>query len=136
MDDIKSFLGTGWSFPPQFSKTEKNVKLISDEEDIRISLEILLATRVGERIMQPKYGCNLDTMLFEPIDVALQTYIKDLVYTAIFYFEPRIRPDEVTLSTMEEEGTILIEVQYTIRATNTRHNLVYPFYKDEATLVK
>jgi uncharacterized protein len=136
MDDIKSFLGTGWSFPPQFSKTEKNVKLISDEEDIRNSLEVLLATRVGERIMQPKYGCNLATMLFEPIDVALQTYIKDLVYTAIFYFEPRIRPDDVTLSTMEEEGTILIEVQYTIRATNTRHNLVYPFYKDEATLVK
>lgn len=136
MSEINSFLGTGWSFPPQFSKTEKTSKLISNEEDIKNSLEVLLATRVGERIMQPKYGCNLDVLLFEPIDTTLKTYIKDLVYTAIYYFEPRIKPDDVILSTLDASGSILIEVQYTIRATNTRHNLVYPFYLEEGTLVK
>ena len=136
MSEINSFLGTGWSFPPQFSKTEKTSKLISNEEDIKNSLEVLLATRVGERIMQPKYGCNLDVLLFEPIDTTLKTYIKDLVYTAIYYYEPRIKPDDVNLSTLDESGSILIEVQYTIRATNTRHNLVYPFYLEEGTLVK
>ncbi|HNW99395.1 MAG TPA: GPW/gp25 family protein [Bacteroidales bacterium] len=136
MDEINSFLGTGWSFPPQFSKTEKTVKTISDEEDIKNSLEVLLATRVGERLMQPKYGCNLDVLLFEPIDTALKTYIKDLVFTSIFYYEPRVKPDDVILSALAEEGNILIEVKYTIRATNTRHNLVYPFYLEEGTLVK
>jgi len=136
MSEINSFLGTGWSFPPQFSKTEKTLKLISNEEDIKNSLEVLLATRVGERIMQPKYGCNLDVLLFEPMDTTLKTYIKDLVYTAIYYFEPRIKPDDVILSTLDASGSILIEVQYTIRATNTRHNLVYPFYLEEGTLVK
>jgi len=136
MSEINSFLGTGWSFPPQFSKTEKTSKLISNEEDIKNSLEVLLATRVGERIMQPKYGCNLDVLLFEPMDTTLKTYIKDLVYTAIYYFEPRIKPDDVILSTLDASGSILIEVQYTIRATNTRHNLVYPFYLEEGTLVK
>ena len=136
MSEINSFLGTGWSFPPQFSKTEKTSKLISNEEDIKNSLVVLLATRVGERIMQPKYGCNLDVLLFEPIDTTLKTYIKDLVYTAIYYYEPRVKPDDVILSTLDESGSILIEVQYTIRATNTRHNLVYPFYLEEGTLVK
>lgn len=136
MSEINSFLGTGWSFPPQFSKTEKTSKLISNEEDIKNSLVVLLATRVGERIMQPKYGCNLDVLLFEPMDTTLKTYIKDLVYTAIYYFEPRIKPDDVILSTLDASGSILIEVQYTIRATNTRHNLVYPFYLEEGTLVK
>ncbi len=79
MSEINSFLGTGWSFPPQFSKTEKASKLISNEEDIKNSLVVLLATRVGERIMQPKYGCNLEVLLFEPIDTTLKTYIKDYI---------------------------------------------------------
>ena len=135
MDEINSFLGTGWSFPPQFSKTGKNVKMISDEEVIRNSLEVLLATRVGERLMQPKYGCNLDVMLFEPINITLQTFIKDLVFTSIFYYEPRVKPDDVKLSVPDQDGSILIEVQYTIRATNTRYNLVYPFYLQEGTLL-
>ena len=135
MDEINSFLGTGWSFPPQFSKTGKNVKMISDEEVIRNSLEVLLATRVGERLMQPKYGCNLDVMLFEPINITLQTFIKDLVFTSIFYYEPRVKPEDVKLSVPNQDGSILIEVQYTIRATNTRYNLVYPFYLQEGTLL-
>jgi len=135
MDDIKSFLGTGWSFPPQFSKTARTVKMIADEADIKNSLEVLLATRVGERLMQPDYGCNLDVLVFEPVDVTMQTYIKDLVFTAIYLFEPRVKPDYVILST-PEEGQVLIEVFYTIRGTNTRHNLVYPFYLEEGTLLK
>ena len=136
MTEINSFLGTGWSFPPQFSKTGKNVKMISDEEDIHNSLEVLLATRVGERLMQPKYGCNLDVLLFEPINITLQTFIKDLVFTSIFYYEPRVKPEDVKLSAPDNDGSILIEVQYTIRATNTRYNLVYPFYLQEGTLLK
>jgi len=135
MTEINSFLGTGWSFPPQFSKTGKNVKMISDEEDIHNSLEVLLATRVGERLMQPKYGCNLDVLLFEPINITLQTFIKDLVFTSIFYYEPRVKPEDVKLSAPDNDGSILIEVQYTIRATNTRYNLVYPFYLQEGTLL-
>jgi uncharacterized protein len=135
MDKITSFLGTGWSFPPQFSKASREVKIISDEEDIQNSLEVLLATKVGERIMQPGYGCNLDALLFEPINLSLQTYIKDLVSTAILYYEPRIKPENVTLNSTDTEGVILIEVDYIIRTTNTRHNLVFPFYMDEATLL-
>jgi phage baseplate assembly protein W len=136
MDEINSFLGTGWSFPPQFSKTGKNVNMISDEDDIQNSLEVLLATRVGERLMQPMYGCNLDVLLFEAIDITLQTYIKDLVFTSIFYYEPRVKPDDVKLTVPDQEGSILIEVQYTVRATNTRYNLVYPFYLNEGTLLQ
>ena len=98
MNNENSFLGRGWSFPPQFSKEAKSAVMLSDEEDIRNSLEILLSTTVGERIMQPDYGCNLDILLFEPINLSLSTYIKDLVFNAIYLFEPRIQPEEVILS--------------------------------------
>jgi phage baseplate assembly protein W len=83
--------------------------------------------------MQPKFGCNMDELLFEPLNVTLQTYIKDLVSTAIFYYEPRIQPDDVKLVAAEEEGVVLLTIDYTIRSTNTRHNLVYPFYLNEGT---
>ena len=53
----KSFLGTGWSFPPEFNPYG-SVKKVSDEEDIRESLVILLSTSPGERIMQPTYAVS------------------------------------------------------------------------------
>jgi len=134
MEVATSFLGTGWAFPPEFNKVTAGVSLLSDETDIRNSLQVLLSTRVGERIMQPAYGCNMDVLLFEPINESLLTYIKDLVFTAIYYFEPRVNPENVTLEATEEEGTILINVEYTTRSTNSRHNLVFPFYLDEGTL--
>jgi len=135
MDEFKSFLGTGWSFPPEFSKVSKGVKMISDEEDIKNSLEVLLSTRIGERIMQPGYGCNLDEMMFEPLTISLQTYIKDIVFTAIYYYEPRINPEEVKLTSTGKDGLILVEVSYMIRSVNTRHNIVYPFYIGEGSLI-
>lgn len=131
-----AFLGTGWAFPPTFDKASGGVVMLSNEEDIQNSLQVLLSTRVGERIMQPDYGCNMDVLLFEPINQSLITYIKDLVFTAIYYFEPRINPENVTIEATEEEGTVLVKVDYTIRTTNSRHNLVFPFYLNEGNLVK
>src|SRR4051812_49431460 len=124
MATSNSFLGTGWQFPIQFTKasTESGVAMLSDEDDIQNSLQVLLSTRIGERIMQPNYGCNMDVLLFEAINESLITYVKDLVFTAIYYYEPRINPDNLTIEATTEEGTILVNVAYTIRSTNSRQN--------------
>jgi len=138
MDKLhKSFLGTGWSFPPQFDNEGGSVDMLSDGEDIRSSLEILLSTRPGERVMLPNYGCNLDELLFEPLTTTMKTYMKDLIQTAILYHEPRIAVDKIELmDTGEMEGRILINIEYTIRSTNSRFNYVFPFYIQEGTEVK
>ncbi len=133
MAEARSFLGTGWGFPPTFDRSAKGIEMIADEDDIRSSLEILLSTDIGERVMQPKYGCNLHRLLFEPLDTSLQAYMKDLIKTAILYFEPRIILENVTLQPEPEEGRITINVDYTIAGTNTRNNLVYPYYLTEGT---
>ena len=131
---IKSFLGTGWGFPPEFSNKNTEVGMLSDEADIESSLEILLSTRPGERVMRPDYGCNLDELVFEPLTTTFKTYIKDLISTAILYYEPRIEVNSIDLDdTGELEGRIVISIDYTVSATNTRFNFVYPFYKKEAT---
>ena len=130
-------MGTGWAFPPKFDQQTASVSMISDEEDIRSSLEILLSTRPGERVMQPRYGCNLDELLFEPLTTTFKTYMKDLVATAILYFEPRIEVNKIDMDeTNELEGKVIISIEYTIRSTNSRFNFVYPYYKTEGTEVK
>ena len=131
MAEDRSFLGTGWGFPPTFLEGGKQLLLTSDVEDIHKSLEILLTTRVGERIMQPRYGCNTEHLLFEPLDTTLQTFMQDLIETAILYFEPRIDLEKVELVPEPLEGRILITVDYTVKGTNSRSNFVYPFYIEE-----
>lgn len=110
--------------------------MTSDEDDIDASLTILLTTTVGERRMQPRYGCNLQPLVFEPINTTLETYMKDLIETAILYFEPRIVLDAVTLTPQPLEGYIDIELKYTVARTNTRRNFVFPFYKNEGSEVR
>src|SRR5689334_3640876 len=110
--------------------------MISDREDIESSLRILLSTTVGERRMQPKYGCNMDRLVFEPADRSLQSYLKDLVKIAILYFEPRIILEDLTLEAEPLEGRILMTLTYTIAQTNTRYNFVYPFYITEGTEIR
>jgi len=134
MENQASFLGTGWSFPPAFNPDLKSVQMSSDEKDIEESLQILLSTRLGERIMVPDYGCNLEDLLFSPLNLTVKTFVADLIKTAILYFEPRIDAEKIDISQGDElNGELLILVDYTIRATNSRKNLVFPFYKEEGT---
>ena len=127
-----AFLGRGWSFPPSFDKNVKEVDMTEDEEDIENSLRILLSTTLGERVMQPKFGCNMNDMVFESIDTSLQTEMRNRIQNSILYFESRINVQAITISTQNElDGLVLISLDYIIRSTNARTNLVYPFYISE-----
>lgn len=130
---IKSFLGTGWGFPPTFDKTLKKVEMISDEADIQSSLEILLSTALGERVMNSGYGCELSKYIFEPIDENLRSLLKKIVKDAIVNHEPRIMADAIELTARPEEGMVEIYIEYTIRGVNSRSNMVFPYYLSEAT---
>lgn len=132
METNRSFLGRGWGFPPEFNRLTKAVNMLEDEADIKSSLEILLSTRLGERVMVPNYGCNLDELLFKPLTLTLKTFVVDLIKTAILYHEPRIEINKIEIDPANElEGLLLIILDYTVRATNSRKNMVYPFYKEE-----
>ena len=134
MESKKDFLGTGWSFPPEFKKNNKAVVMTSDDADIKSSLEILLSTKIGERIMLPRYGCNMDELIFETLDRTLKTYVTELIKTAILYYEPRIDAEKIDITQGDDlEGELLVIIDYRIRSTNSRSNLVYPFYKGEGT---
>lgn len=135
--DNKEFLGRGWSFPPSFNRTERGVEMAEGREDIEQSLEILLGTIKGERVLRPDYGCNLDDMVFETFNESLKTYLADMVETAILYHEPRIEPLQISIDeSFIYEGRLMIEIDYLIRATNSRFNKVFPFYLEEGTEIR
>ena len=134
METEQDFLGTGWSFPPEFKKNIKAAVMLSDEADIKSSLEILLSTKIGERIMQPKYGCNMDELLFNPLNQTLKTFVSEMIKTAILYHEPRIDVEKIDITKGDDlTGELLVLVDFRIRSTNSRINMVYPLYKQEGT---
>ena len=134
--DEASFLGTGWSFPPTFSRQGFSVEMVSDNLDIRESLAILFATAPGERVLLADYGCQIQRMVFRNIDATVKTEIAEAIRNAVLYWEPRIDVGEITVQPdATVDGLLLITVEYTIRKTNARSNLVYPFYFREGTLV-
>lgn len=138
----QSFLGTGWSFPPRFHKhTGRDdggaLDMVSGEDDIRESLLILMSTAPGERVMQPAYGCGLKTLVFDNVTESTLTEIRDLIERAILFFEPRITVERIDIADDRiEEGLLTIDIVYRVRSTNTRSNIVYPFYFMEGTHVR
>lgn len=128
MDTDISFLGTGWSFPPEFS-IRAGVRMVSAEEDIRQSLHIVLATAPGERVMRPAFGAGLKQQIYENIEETTVTILKDAISRAILFFEPRVVVEAIIADTaMALEGRLDFSIDYTIISTNTRHNIVYPYY--------
>ena len=129
-----AFLGRGWSFPPEFDRVTVGAKMLEQEVDIASSLEILLSTALGERVMLPQYGCNLQELVFESLDTRMKTLMIDKVESAILYHEPRIELESVSLDDNQElEGVVVIGVIYRVRATNSRFNFVFPYYKLQGT---
>jgi phage baseplate assembly protein W len=129
-----TFLGRGWSFPPTFNRSIAGIEMLEEEADIASSLEVLLTTARGERVMLPQYGCNLDELVFESLDTRMKTLMADKVESAILYHEPRIELESVRLDdSLELEGVVLIEIIYRVKTTNSRFNFVFPYYKSEGT---
>jgi phage baseplate assembly protein W len=128
------FLGTGWAFPPAFDWRTKEAVLVSEVEDIEQSLHILLSTVPGERVMQPAYGCGIKRMVFENINDSTITEIKDIVSKAVLFFEVRITLHEIEVDLADlMDGLVRLKLDYTVRTTNTRTNMVYPLYLREGT---
>ncbi len=131
------FYGTGWSFPPTFSREEGGVRMAQGRQDIEESLRVLLGTLPGERVMLPEYGAGVNDLLFQAMDTGTQTMFLDRVRTALLRFEARIDILKLELDTSElSNGLIRLEVEYRPRATNSRFNFVYPFYLNEGSQIQ
>lgn len=136
LDPHRSFLGTGWSFPPRFVAGGPSglgqVAMTSGREDIEASLRLLFGTAPGERLLVPDYGLDLRALLFDPLTTTLRTLLENRIRLAILVYEPRIVLHGLRIdATRANDGWLQVEVDYAIRATNSRYNLVVPFCSTE-----
>src|SRR5574341_1459521 len=127
MQKYPDFLGRGWKFPVSV----KDGKIVSSEgeDSIRESIRIILSTAKGERVMRPDFGCDINELVFAPIKTSTATLIDFHIREALLIWEPRIELLSVNVSPAEnEKGKLIINIEYMIKASNTKSNLVYPFY--------
>jgi uncharacterized protein len=127
----KEFLGVGWKFPVRTDLQEK-IAMSQFEVDISEAIRIILGTAKGERVMRPDFGCGIHDLVFAPINTATITLVENGVREALTIYEPRIELIRVEASTERADtGQLLVNIDYRVRATNNRFNLVYPFYLKE-----
>lgn len=123
----EDFLGQGWRFP--FAFGESGLAASSGPDSIRESILTLLRTAPGERVMRPNFGCGIHELLFSENNRTTATQLTIKVESALARFEPRISVDRVSVEPdADEESRMNISIDYTIRSSNRRENLVYPFY--------
>ncbi|MEF8851046.1 MAG: GPW/gp25 family protein [Haloarculaceae archaeon] len=127
----KDFLGTGWAHPVG-TDYQGDIELSSAEENIRQSVEIIIGTAKGERVMRPDFGCAVHDYVFAAADPATLSMIEDAVEDALTQWEPRIDVEDVAADRdPENPNRVLVEIDYWVRETNSSANLVYPFYLKE-----
>ncbi|MBL9007648.1 MAG: GPW/gp25 family protein [Myxococcales bacterium] len=134
MSSDSSFLGCGWAFPPAFGAGGSSVDMVSGPEDIEQSLRIILGTAPGERVLLDQFGCDLPSFLFEEVDQRLLNKLKRHITDAVLEFEPRIQLETIDVRDADPKaGRLLIRLTYLVRSTNSRFNMVFPYYLLEAT---
>lgn len=122
------FGNLGWKFPPTFNKYSKSVETVSDKDSIRESLYVLLTTTRGERLMVLDYGCDINTLAFKNLDLNLTTFIQNNIKTSIIKWEPRVDVSNVIVTQLEGgEGVIEIKIEYKIKRTNEKDNLIFTY---------
>ena len=123
------FLGLGWNFPVSVD-TNGQIKLAGDaDEGIRQSIWTILATSPGERVMRPGFGCGINDVVFGVANAATATAVAASVREALAVWEPRIDLLDVQATAdPSRPGVLNVEISYQVRSSNSRFNLVYPYY--------
>lgn len=124
----KSYLGSGLNFPLRVDALG-SLELVSADRDIQQSIAIILGTRPGERVMRPEFGCQVHDLIFEPRDAILVGKIRGSVMKALARWEPRIDVIDVNpVLERESDGSVLVTIDYQIKATHDQRSIVYPFF--------
>lgn len=123
------FLGAGWSYPLAVDG-RGGIRLAHGEHDVAEAIYIILSTAPGERRMRPEFGCRIHELVFAPVEAGTLSLMRHYTIEALRRWEPRIELREVRVYRHPQaDGTVLIDVDYVLRATNDERNLVYPFYR-------
>ncbi|MCA9539941.1 MAG: GPW/gp25 family protein [Myxococcales bacterium] len=126
----RPFLGRGWGFPTRLD-ADGRVVPVAGEAAVEQSIKLILQTALGERIMRPDFGCGLHAHLFAPGNVETVARMIGDIRSAITRWEPRVDLADIAVRGDDTDPSLrIVEVTAVVRSTNSRVNVVYPFYLD------
>ncbi len=126
---MRDFLGVGWAFPVGVDARGR-IALARQERDIEEAIRIILLTPKGQRVMRPEFGCQIHDLMFAPNDATTAGLAAYYVEEALGMWEPRIRVKEMNARPdPENQGRLLIDISYEVKATHDSRSLVFPFYR-------
>ncbi len=128
----KSFLGAGMKFPPQVNRATGRFMVSSEEESVKESVYLILMTQRTERFLRPEFGSDLMSYTFMDINMTSVNMMIRSLTEQILSQEPRIEDVEITTDSQVDDGRLLVHIDYTIRNSSVRDNLVFPFYLNAA----
>lgn len=125
---MSEFLGRGWTFPI-LPDAGGSLRYVDDDANVAQSLRLLLSTAAGERVMRPAFGTEAPRLVFAPGSAGNRQLLQTRVRETVRDFEPRVRLEDVTVTEDPvSPERVDIEVTYTVRRTNTRSSVVFPYY--------
>jgi len=129
----KVHLGRGWNFPVE-PDAFGSLGYMADEQKIQQAILVILGTAQGERVMRPEFGSGLRDLVFAPLTSSTKTLVAGAITDALVKWEPRVDVLGVTADEQaSDDGTLVVNIEYRVRATNNVFNLVYPFYLREGS---
>lgn len=124
-----NLLGTGLRYPLTVNRS--GGVLLNDQIDrINQSLFILFETQKGSKLMQPKYGSDIEKYRFDPFDDILVDKLDYEIRNCVSLWEPRIILDDIEFKTAVsdiDKHTLYISINYHIINTDVKGNYVYPY---------
>jgi phage baseplate assembly protein W len=128
----KEFLGTGMKFPPEVDKATGRFRTVSADQAVKESVWIILFTQLTERFVRPDFGSDILSFTFMDTGITQLNILRQDITRTILSQEPRIMDVDVRTEFLEKQGCVVVNIGYTVRGSNTRDNLVFPFYLDSA----
>lgn len=132
--EITDIIGSGWAFPPRFDKNSGEVRLTQGLRNVAENLEIVVNTRLGERVLRRSFGSETHELMFKPFNANVASYLQESLLTSLEENEPRARIEKLSISQPNpQEGRLDIAIHFTVISTNESDNLVLPFYLPDLT---
>ncbi|MGB0243359.1 MAG: GPW/gp25 family protein [Bacteroidia bacterium] len=128
----EAFLGIGIRHPFRISPSTGKTSMIEGVDNIKQSIRAILSTKPGERLYHSDFGIDLSDLLFENTDEGTLKEMEERISEGLMKYQSMIIVDSVDFEVKSSEGLVNIQIEFTIRSTNTRANYVYPYYIQEA----
>lgn len=128
----RAFLGAGMKFPPQIDPGTGRFAVSAREQSVRESVYLILMTSRGERWLEPGFGSQMASYAFMDTSPTMLRMLSDDLRDLLLTQEPRISDVDVEIDPETKNGCLLVSIRYTVAATNSQDNLVFPFYLNAA----